>query len=127
MKKFRETLAEILYAMTDEEIPSAGAIKRLNQHVQEAQTARRFRWGESRLEMSWAAREGDARLPVWLLAQAAFELLTGDEAEKIRACANEECRWLFLDTSRNGSRRWCDMTICGNRMKARRFKAVHKA
>lgn len=40
------------------------------------------------------------------------------EAKRIRTCDN--CGWLFLDRSRNGSRRWCDMTVCGNRQKARR-------
>jgi predicted RNA-binding Zn ribbon-like protein len=45
----------------------------------------------------------------------------------LRECGNPECRWLFLDTSKNHTRRWCDMKICGNRMKARRFKAQHRA
>jgi predicted RNA-binding Zn ribbon-like protein len=35
----------------------------------------------------------------------------------------ETCRWLFLDTSKNHTRRWCNMRVCGNRMKARRFHA----
>ncbi len=76
--------------------------------------------------MSWAGNEGEAQFPAWLLAQSAVALLAGDAAEKIRACANAECRWLFLDTSKNHSRRWCDMAVCGNRMKARRFKAAHR-
>jgi predicted RNA-binding Zn ribbon-like protein len=44
----------------------------------------------------------------------------------LRVCEKPDCRWLFLDTSKNHSRRWCDMKICGNRMKARRFKAQHR-
>ncbi|HXY97447.1 MAG TPA: CGNR zinc finger domain-containing protein [Steroidobacteraceae bacterium] len=43
--------------------------------------------------------------------------------ERVRACDADSCRWLFLDTSRNHTRRWCDMKVCGNRMKARRFQA----
>jgi predicted RNA-binding Zn ribbon-like protein len=38
----------------------------------------------------------------------------------VRQCANEKCLWLFLDKSKNGSRRWCEMKSCGNRAKARR-------
>jgi predicted RNA-binding Zn ribbon-like protein len=54
-------------------------------------------------------------------ARAAVELLTApDKLARVRVCALDTCGWLFLDTSRNGSRRWCDMTICGNRAKARR-------
>jgi predicted RNA-binding Zn ribbon-like protein len=45
----------------------------------------------------------------------------------VRACGADTCRWLFLDTSRNHTRRWCDMKVCGNRMKARRFHERHEA
>ena len=54
---------------------------------------------------------------------AAAELLTSPQRLKIRACAAEDCGWLFLDTSRSGRRRWCTMQSCGNRAKARRFHA----
>ena len=53
--------------------------------------------------------------------------MTSEAANRVRACGNPECRWLFLDTSKNHTRRWCDMKLCGNRMKARRFKAQRKA
>jgi hypothetical protein len=42
--------------------------------------------------------------------------------EPVRVCSNPLCRWLFVDRSRNGSRRWCDMSICGNRAKLRRYR-----
>ena len=64
---------------------------------------------------------------MWLLAQSAAELLTSASMEQVRACDADTCRWLFLDTSRNHTRRWCDMKVCGNRMKARRFQARHEA
>jgi predicted RNA-binding Zn ribbon-like protein len=67
-----------------------------------------------------------AELPVWLLAQSAAELVTSGTLARVSACGVDTCRWLFLDTSRNHSRRWCDMKICGNRMKARRFHARHQ-
>ena len=66
------------------------------------------------------------RAPVRLLAPvlwSAGDLLVAAARERIRRCANDECLWLFLDDSRNGTRRWCDMTTCGNRAKARRFYA----
>ena len=52
---------------------------------------------------------------------SAVELLTSPRRERVRTCGAETCLWLFLDTSKNGSRRWCDMNQCGNRTKARRF------
>ena len=41
---------------------------------------------------------------------------------RIRTCGNPLCRWLFIDRSRNGSRRWCEMAVCGNRMKVGRHR-----
>lgn len=52
------------------------------------------------------------------VALSALALLDPGKRSRIRICAN--CGWLFLDASRNGSRLWCDMTVCGNRQKAKR-------
>jgi predicted RNA-binding Zn ribbon-like protein len=57
---------------------------------------------------------------LWPIAQSAAELLTSPELDRLRECEAPDCAWLFLDQSRNGSRRWCDMKVCGNRQKARR-------
>ena len=45
-----------------------------------------------------------------------------ESGRELRRCANDLCRFLFIDTSRSGSRRWCDMSICGNRAKGRRAR-----
>jgi predicted RNA-binding Zn ribbon-like protein len=73
-----------------------------------------FRW-------EWAEQPG-SRLDrlMWPPAQAAADLLTSRELSLVRFCEAPDCEWLFLDHSRNRSRRWCDMTSCGNRAKARR-------
>ena len=47
-------------------------------------------------------------------------LFESPEVARIRHCANAKCLWLFLDDSKNGSRRWCSMQLCGNRAKAHR-------
>jgi predicted RNA-binding Zn ribbon-like protein len=47
--------------------------------------------------------------------------------DRIRVCANEECRWVFHDTSRSGRRKWCDMSTCGNRAKVARHREKRKA
>ena len=49
-------------------------------------------------------------------------LLTSDALHRVRACADPSCAWLFLDTTRSGTRRWCTMQSCGNRSKVRRFR-----
>jgi hypothetical protein len=53
---------------------------------------------------------------------AATALAVGERGGDLRACDNSLCRFVFLDRSRNRSRRWCDMAACGNRAKLRRFR-----
>ena len=57
------------------------------------------------------------------LALDAIDILRFSDLSRLRRCQGEDCGWLFLDTSKNGKRRWCDMTVCGNRAKARRHRA----
>ncbi|GAA1115817.1 ABATE domain-containing protein [Kribbella jejuensis] len=58
------------------------------------------------------------------LARDAIELLTGPYADRIRACASDDCSLLFVDTSRPGRRRWCSMNTCGARAKMSTYRAV---
>jgi predicted RNA-binding Zn ribbon-like protein len=60
---------------------------------------------------------------LWPLARSTAEVLTSADFGLVRECAAPECGWLFVDTSRNRTRRWCDMALCGNRQKVRRFYA----
>jgi predicted RNA-binding Zn ribbon-like protein len=69
----------------------------------------------------------DLDWPIWELARAAVALLTSESLQRVRQCADETCGWLFIDQSRNHSRRWCDMATCGNRAKARRNYVRRKA
>ena len=69
----------------------------------------------------WSWREKGTALDcmLWPVLRSAADLLTSEARERLRMCAAEDCGWLFLDTSKNHSRRWCDMKGCGNRAKAR--------
>jgi len=64
---------------------------------------------------------------LWPLSRSAAELLTSADLAFIRECQGEDCGWLFLDTSRNRTRRWCDMRDCGNLAKVRRFRRRRRA
>ena len=61
------------------------------------------------------------------LAEPIVREVVGARHERLRACANDSCRWLFFDESRTGRRRWCDMSTCGNRAKAARHRARVRA
>jgi predicted RNA-binding Zn ribbon-like protein len=60
--------------------------------------------------------------PLWPIVDGAVRLLTSADRAKIGECGEPTCRWLFLDSSKNHSRRWCSMKLCGNRAKVRRFR-----
>ena len=57
------------------------------------------------------------------LAEPIVREVTGGRPDRLRACADDGCRWVFYDDSRTGRRRWCDMASCGNRAKAARHRA----
>jgi len=78
-----------------------------------SRTGKRFAWQIDELHPSVA----DVLAPVlW----SAGDLMLNAQGRRIRCCANGECLWLFIDQSKNATRRWCDMSSCGNRAKARR-------
>ena len=60
------------------------------------------------------------------LSEAIARELTQDDKERLRVCANDECRWVFRDNSPAGRRKWCDMSSCGNRAKAARHRERKK-
>ena len=64
--------------------------------------------------------------PLWPVARSAAELLTSSKLGRVKVCAGEGCGWMFLDESRNASRRWCDSRDCGNRERVRKHLARKK-
>jgi predicted RNA-binding Zn ribbon-like protein len=66
----------------------------------------------------------EAREPVVAAVAAA---MADGSFSRVKACRADDCQWAFVDTARNRSRQWCDMAICGNREKARRFRSRHVA
>jgi predicted RNA-binding Zn ribbon-like protein len=122
--ELREAIAEILYARLEGRSPATRSIKTLERYVQAARIEQQLRWKHGRLEWDW--QDNNADLPLWALSLSASDFLQSDAMEMLRECGDPQCRWQFLDTSKNHTRRWCDMKLCGNRMKARRFKALRK-
>ena len=70
----------------------------------------------------WSWRDAGDRLDsiLWPVMRAAAELVVSEDAARIRECGGEDCGWMYVDRSRNGLRRWCQMETCGNREKQRR-------
>jgi predicted RNA-binding Zn ribbon-like protein len=116
----RESLYGIFSAVAAEETPADSDLERLNAELPEAFSHLRLERRGNDLVWTWAARENALEAPLWPVLRSAAELLTSEERQQVRECAGTSCTWLFLDRSRNRSRRWCSMESCGNRAKARR-------
>ena len=72
----------------------------------------------------WRDDSGELDQVTWPVVRSAAELLTSDYLERVRVCEDDRgCGYLFVDNTRNHSRRWCSMESCGNRAKARRHYA----
>jgi predicted RNA-binding Zn ribbon-like protein len=123
VRELREALAEVAYAQFEgKEIPTA-SLALLEERFKQSAQHRCLSADQSQIAWSWRGLGRQVAAPLWLLAQAAADLLLSNRVAQLRSCASDTCRWLFLDTSKNHTRRWCDMKVCGNRMKARRFHA----
>jgi len=122
-RDLREALASWFYTADDGNSLRLEAVKALERCFLDADGHRELAELNA-LRVAWTRGRFDnhPRLPVWLIARAAADLLASEGTDRIHQCKSAACRWLFLDMSRNHSRCWCDMKICGNRMKARRFQ-----
>lgn len=116
----REVLYRIFRAISAGGTPSDRDLEALNGVlVQGLARARLIREGDA-YRWSWAGECTCLERPLWQVAHSAADLLASGQLDRVRLCGSDSCEWLFLDESRNRSRRWCDMATCGNREKARR-------
>lgn len=117
----REALYRLFSAAAAGRPPAAGDLALVNAALPEALARLRLEPRGSGFGWAWeekAAEPLDA--PLWPVLRSAAELLTSEELPRVRECAATSCTWLFVDRSRNRSRRWCSMETCGNRAKAHR-------
>jgi predicted RNA-binding Zn ribbon-like protein len=116
----RETLFRIFSAVTAGQQAEAFDIESLNRSLSDALSRLRLSPTKEAYQWEWSGGDTDLERVLWPVVRAAGELLTSESLTLLRQCPGEGCAWLFLDTSRNKSRRWCTMEVCGNRSKARR-------
>jgi predicted RNA-binding Zn ribbon-like protein len=123
----REALFAVLSAAAERREPPEDDLARVSSFVGRALAHRRLACCEGGIALGWddAAIALDA--PLWPVAASAAELLTSrGDLVRVRVCGlheTHECSWVFLDTTRAHTRRWCSMSSCGNKAKARRHYA----
>lgn len=95
-----------------------------NSMAQEAMTHLKVVPVNGGFQWEWMKDAADIGLILWPVAHAAAKLMTSEQVSRVRECEDDRgCGYLFIDHSKNRSRRWCSMESCGNRAKARRHYA----
>jgi predicted RNA-binding Zn ribbon-like protein len=120
--KLREAIFRIFAAVAGGQHVPAASLTVLNEELVEAMADARIVQEKNRFDWQLPPEVCGLFLPLQAIARDAAELLTSRYVKHVRECASETCGCLFLDTTRNHSRLWCDMQICGNRVKQARFR-----
>ncbi len=116
----RKSLYRIFSAVATRIPPRDTDIDRLNEHLVKVMSKTRLVYKSPRFILHQARRNEAFHFVLDPVVRSAAKLLLSDEVGRIKKCADESCGWLFIDGSKNRSRKWCDMKDCGNRAKARR-------
>ena len=117
----REALRELLRANNGIDVDEAAAAATLDAAARRAGLTVRFEKGAIRL----VPAGGGVQQALGAVLAAAAEAMADGSWQRLKACRADDCRWAFVDHARNHSRQWCDMRVCGNRQKARAFRARH--
>jgi predicted RNA-binding Zn ribbon-like protein len=126
-RRLRRALFRIFSTVAADGQPSPADLDVLNEEIGASLSHASVRvTDDGAFDWTWSG-DGIDRV-LWPITRSAADLLTSDtERPKVRECGAGDCRWLFLDTSKNRSRQWCSMQSCGNREKARRHYQRLKA
>lgn len=120
LRELRERLVRIFGAAIDSETAAADDLEALARDAADAArhtTLRASRGG--RITRAIDPETAGAATLRWRVVDAAVSLLTSQRLERLKSCPS--CGWFFLDTTKNHSRRWCSMDMCGSVMKARAY------
>jgi predicted RNA-binding Zn ribbon-like protein len=122
-RSLRVALYQTFRAAIEGRRPDAADLEVVNGELRRARAGERLIAGRHGFELA----TGGGVDPLAAIVLSAAELLTAPELSRVRYCPGEHCGWLFVDTSKSGRRRWCDMSDCGNADKVRRFRERHRA
>jgi predicted RNA-binding Zn ribbon-like protein len=120
--RLREAMYHICRAKFSHKQPNEADLLVLNEELRWARGAEQLVFEKARFDWRWSTPDSALDRVIWPVARSAAEFLTQDDLSRLRQCGGDDCGWIFLDTSRNRGRRWCDMRDCGNVAKVRRFR-----
>jgi predicted RNA-binding Zn ribbon-like protein len=120
----RDHLDELFRTIATGGRPSSQHLARLRDQAADALAHAQIAPSDDRFQWRWTSDQNLAR-PLWPIVHAAVQLLTSGPLDRVKACTG--CRFLFIDESKNRSRRWCSMEDCGTAEKIRRYVARRAA
>jgi predicted RNA-binding Zn ribbon-like protein len=125
--EMREVMYQIFKDISKETSPHPRDLERFNEYVSRFYQSMQVILEKDHYTLKFknTGKTLDTMLPP-ILQSAVDILVSKNDLERIKQCEGDPCGWLFFDTSRNRSRRWCSMADCGNRAKARRFHQKEK-
>ena len=119
----REAIYRIFAALASNESPQASDLDHLNAELSTHLGRLRLASSKKRFNWTWLNSDDALDQPLGPIARSAADLLTTPYLlEQVRQCEGDTCGWLFVDSTKNHSRRWCVMSDCGNVAKVRRFR-----
>lgn len=126
-RECRQFLYGIFSSIAQNRSPSGDHLDALNRWLARIYGNLRIQNRNGDLRWTWKNAPDDLNRVLWPIFHSAAELLTTGQMKLVRECDSQTCTWLFLDHSKNRTRRWCDMKTCGNRAKWRRhYKRIKK-
>ncbi len=120
VKELRSAIHVVMQSVAGRTEPPEAALAALNAFLAQSQVHGQLVRKAGVFEVRFRP-EDDMALPIWRLTDSAVHLLVSPELQNVRECPGHECGWLFLDTTKNHSRRWCDSGDCGNRTRVRAY------
>lgn len=116
----REVVFKLFSSLAQQQKADRETVDAFNGFFSEALSNMRVEVGRKEVAMSFIVSEKTIlKEPLYILVKNAFDILSTQSFDRIKECPT--CRWLFLDTTKNGKRRWCNMQVCGSNDKARRY------
>lgn len=116
-KRLREELFVVVTETIAGRVPPEKSVANVSAHWQAAVRAHELQFRDGNLSVCLRDQAIDLDLIADLMALRIVENVLPGPRERLRICAGADCAWLFIDRSKAGMRRWCDMAVCGNRAK----------
>lgn len=122
-RALRRAIYDVMSARARGHAPLRAALATLNTHLQRANAHVTLRCTDVECTREWHDDPANLESVLWPIARSAADVLTSADAGRIVECEGAECTWLFVDATKNRSKRFCRSTGCGNRARVRRFYA----